>query len=68
MVYGQRQLTTNARGSVIVCATNWTLTTILKKKKNLNKGKFIAYFSLINGYPVCGGKPFVTSDVPNTIL
>ena len=38
------------------------------KEKKPNKGKFIAYFSLINGYPVCGGKPFVTSDVPNTIL
>ena len=39
-----------------------------EEKKTLNKGKFIAYFSLINGYPVCGCKPFVTSDVPNTIL
>ena len=39
-----------------------------EEKKTLNKGKFIAYFALINGYPVCGCKPFVTSDVPNTIL
>lgn len=40
----------------------------IKQNCSGTSSKNNVYLPLINGYPVCRGKPFVTSDVSNTIL